>query len=89
MSVLSDAVATTSFAVLPHLAFSLQERFEAESALSARYGAQVQAGWRAVMRMASVAGMREEVEVLAEQHERCVTGAVLDLRGFFDCCASS
>lgn len=48
----------------------LQERFEAESALSATHGAQVQAGWRAVMRMASVAGMREEVEVLAEQHER-------------------
>lgn len=67
--VLSVADCLLPCAVQPRM-IPLQDRFEAESALSARYGAQVQSGWRAVMRMAAVAGMREEVEVLAEQHER-------------------
>ncbi len=49
---------------------SSQERFEAESALARVHASQVEAGWRAVMRIATAAGMKEEAEALAEQHER-------------------
>ena len=62
----------------------LVERYRAEDAISQQHRVQVESSWTRILRMAKTEGLRNDVEMLAAQHERDCIHRDATLKMLFD-----